>query len=169
MAIIFILLCTVHMRTCATAKLEIQRTAGTTTPGEGGATAAGHTKLLLYCCWAQETGAPEDTRGDQERHQGTWGTQETPAGPEGTAGGSGETPRGPEGTTGGSERAARPKGASSTVPVILRCNINIVEGGSVNKRGAFRSENLLEKQDPKNREEAPAYLRGSWECAYSNR
>ena len=41
--------------------------------------------------------------------------QETPAGPEGTAGGSGETPRGPEGTKdkGGSEQAVRPGGSNS--------------------------------------------------------
>ena len=58
-------------------------------------------------------GASEDTRGDQEGHQrgrsrGIRGTQETPVGPEGTAGGSGERPRGPEGPT-GSERAIRYK------------------------------------------------------------
>jgi hypothetical protein len=50
-------------RACATAKLESQRTAGTKTPGEGGAAAAGRTKLLLCYYRTQETpAAPEDTR-----------------------------------------------------------------------------------------------------------
>jgi hypothetical protein len=44
--------------------------------------------------------------GTQEGPEGARGIQETPVGPEGTAGGSEETPIGPGGTTGGSERAA---------------------------------------------------------------
>jgi hypothetical protein len=65
--------CMLHCA-CATAQLRqttvgSERTAGTTTPGEGGATAKGPTtdygKLLLNYCRTQETpGAPEDTRGD---------------------------------------------------------------------------------------------------------
>ena len=48
--------------------------------------------------------APEDTRGDRERHQGDrrvkGGIQETPEGPEGTRGMQ-EKPGGPEGKHGG--------------------------------------------------------------------
>ena len=58
--------CYVYMRYGAAAKLESQRTAGTKTPGEGGATAAGRTKLNYHYAAVgyrtQETsGAPEGT------------------------------------------------------------------------------------------------------------
>jgi hypothetical protein len=35
----------IHIYICATAKPQSQRTAGTTTPREGGTAASGHTKL----------------------------------------------------------------------------------------------------------------------------
>jgi hypothetical protein len=102
-----LLLCRSHA--CATAKLESQRTAGSKTPGKGAA-AAGRSKLLLCCCRIQETpGAPEDTRGIKEGHQGDR-RAETPRGPEGI--GRDDTKRGPEGTTGGLEQAARPQGSN---------------------------------------------------------
>ena len=69
---LWLLLC---IHTCATAKLESQRTAGSKTPRKGAA-AAGRTKLLLYYCRTKETpGAPEDTRGNKDEHQRDRGAQ----------------------------------------------------------------------------------------------
>jgi hypothetical protein len=103
----------IQYSTCATAKIESQRTAGNKAPGEG-AIAAGRTKLFLcYYCRIQETpGASEDTRGNKEEHQrdrrahgGSKRHHE-----DRRAQRSGETPKGPEGTTRGSEQAAKPQG-----------------------------------------------------------
>jgi hypothetical protein len=71
----------VYMHTCVAAKLESQRTTGTKTPGEGGAAAAGRTKLLLYYCRTQETPDQEGhqrnrrVHGGSKRHRQDWKAQ----------------------------------------------------------------------------------------------
>jgi hypothetical protein len=63
------------MHKCATAKLESQRTAGTKTPEEGDARAALNYYYVTVGPKRHQgpgPGTPEDTRGDQEGHQGDW-------------------------------------------------------------------------------------------------
>ena len=97
-----------HMHKCATAKLQLesQRTAGTRHQERGAQRPRAalnyftlYSTTILHYRTQETPGALEGTRGDQEGHQRDRGllggpkSQETPAGPEGTAGGSGETPR----------------------------------------------------------------------------
>jgi hypothetical protein len=72
-----------YICTCAEAKLQAQRPAGTTTPREGGTTAACHTKLRD----TKSTGGHAvGLRETPEEPTGTLVIQETPEGPEGTRG-----------------------------------------------------------------------------------
>jgi hypothetical protein len=131
---LWLLLCIhAYIHTCATAKLESQRTTGTKALGEGGAVVAGRTKLLLYYCRTQE---PRDTRGtggcggikrDTRGAGGHTGDPRDTTGAEGIAGGSGGTLRGQEGTTGGSERAVRPEGPNKIyiIAVLLLKRLHI--------------------------------------------
>jgi hypothetical protein len=94
-----------HWHTCATVKVESQRTAGSKTPGKGAA-AAGRTKLLLYYCIVGPTRHQgyRRTRGGIRRDTKRTGGHRDTTRTGGHSGGSGETPRGPEGTKGDRSR-----------------------------------------------------------------
>jgi hypothetical protein len=97
-----LLLCMRTYSTCAKAKLESQRTAGSKTPG-GGAQRPRADSALNCCC---ATVRPK-------RHQGhRWARRGIKRNTKGTGGHTGdqETPRGPEGTTGRIERDTKRTG-----------------------------------------------------------